>query len=368
MRGARKWQKTDVDQEKIVFDVVKPGCESVRCTTTDEGPRKAMKTMQLDRMSVAENKVWLESARLEAVLGSCRRSLPSVRSGLRCYVAFVKAIVGTRVESLFPPRLEWLQAWAALFRSSRTFTNYLGYARVGCMIVKADTSIFDHPAVTRAIRSVEKAGLFAAREKMWIRRERIEAMLCWAELHTEYLQYAYLFLLAYVFLLRLPSEALPVVSASVEGQVTSQSVITVTETEIVLNLKRRKNKSCGSRLIRRCWCKQSTRTCPIHVLGKFVQTSPHGSELFSGVTAAGALSALRFMLKSLGVAGHESYRTHDLRRGHALDLQCSGAPLWEILEAGEWTSPAFLKYLDLHRLDTELVVQAHAGESESDDE
>ena len=44
-----------------------------------------------------------------------------------------------------------------------------------------------------------------------------------------------------------------------------------------------------------------------------------------------------------------------------------GAPLWEILAAGEWTSPAFFKYLDLHRLDTELVVQAHAGESDSDD-
>ena len=46
----------------------------------------------------------------------------------------------------------------------------------------------------------------------------------------------------------------------------------------------------------------------------------------------------------------------------------SGAPLWEILAAGEWSSPAFLKYLDLHRLDTELVVQTHACESDSDDE
>jgi len=44
-----------------------------------------------------------------------------------------------------------------------------------------------------------------------------------------------------------------------------------------------------------------------------------------------------------------------------------GAPLWEILAAGEWSSPAFLSYLDLHRLDAELVVQAHAGESDSDD-
>ena len=51
-----------------------------------------------------------------------------------------------------------------------------------------------------------------------------------------------------------------------------------------------------------------------------------------------------------------------------LVLSCSGAPLWEILEAGEWTSPAFLKYLDLHRLDAELVVQAHVGESDSDEE
>ena len=44
-----------------------------------------------------------------------------------------------------------------------------------------------------------------------------------------------------------------------------------------------------------------------------------------------------------------------------------GAPLWEILAAGEWSSPAFLSYLDLHRWDAELVVQAHAGESDSDD-
>ena len=49
-------------------------------------------------------------------------------------------------------------------------------------------------------------------------------------------------------------------------------------------------------------------------------------------------------------------------------MYASGAPLWEILAAGEWSSPAFLKYVDLHGLDTDLVVQAHACESDSDDE
>ena len=45
----------------------------------------------------------------------------------------------------------------------------------------------------------------------------------------------------------------------------------------------------------------------------------------------------------------------------------AGGPLWQILEAGDWSSPEFLNYLDSHQLDAELVVQAHCGESDSDD-
>ena len=332
----------------------------------DEGPRKALSKLRLDQMTIAENVLWIETARVEAVLGSCRRSLPSVKSGIQCYVAFVRAIAGPGISPIFPPRLEWIQAWSALFRNSRTFSNYLGYVRVGCLLAKADTGVFDHSAVSRAKMSIEKSGRFASREKMWIRRERVEAMLVWAEKNPEYLKYAHLMLFAYVFLLRVPSEALPVVAAKNEGQVSSQSVITLAGDELVLVLQRRKNKPNGSRLVRTCWCRECTRTCPLHVLGPIVTAQADSSQLFGGISAADALSALRHMLKSIGVLKCGDYRTHDLRRGHALDLQCSGAPLWVILEAGEWTSPAFLKYLDLHRLDTELMVQAHAGDSDSD--
>ena len=45
-----------------------------------------------------------------------------------------------------------------------------------------------------------------------------------------------------------------------------------------------------------------------------------------------------------------------------------GAPLWKILEAGEWSSPAFLSYLDLHQLDRDLMVQTHCIDSDSSDE
>ena len=43
-----------------------------------------------------------------------------------------------------------------------------------------------------------------------------------------------------------------------------------------------------------------------------------------------------------------------------------GAPLYEILKAGEWASPAFLKYLDLHTLECDAVVEAHVDESDGE--
>ena len=331
------------------------------------GPGMALKSLQQQSFSVAQCGAWMEAARLEAVLGSCRRSLPSVRSGLQCYVAFVKTMMGTGERAApFPPRIEWLQAWSRLFRSARTFSNYIGYVHTGCLVVKAPTDVFGHPALKRAKIAVEKAGGFVQREKLWIRRPRVEAMLRWAKDHQEFWRLAVLFLTAYVFLLRVPSEALPMVVSDGSSSCTGQSVIFATDQEVVLTLRRRKNKPSGSRLIRRCWCSECQHTCPVHVLGPLLQGQECGQRFFEGITAASALTGLRHMLVAIGVGQAQAYRTHDLRRGHALDLQCSGAPLWEILQAGEWTSPAFMKYLDLHRLDTELVVQAHAAESDSE--
>ena len=37
-----------------------------------------------------------------------------------------------KVERYFPPKLEWLQAWALAFRCHLTFGNYLGYVNFFC--------------------------------------------------------------------------------------------------------------------------------------------------------------------------------------------------------------------------------------------
>ena len=57
-----------------------------------------------------------------------------------------------------------------------------------------------------------------------------------------------------------------------------------------------------------------------------------------------------------------------IRRGHADDLRASGATLYEILTAGQWRSPAFLTYLDIHTLEADAVLQAHMDESSSDED
>ena len=44
-----------------------------------------------------------------------------------------------------------------------------------------------------------------------------------------------------------------------------------------------------------------------------------------------------------------------------------GSPLHVILDAGQWSSPAFLQYLDTNKLDEELVLHAHCDESSDSD-
>ena len=81
----------------------------------------------------------------------------------------------------------------------------------------------------------------------------------------------------------------------------------------------------------------------------------------------GAVLGLRILLMAIGIPNSRKYRPHDLRRGHAEDLRASGAPMWKILAAGEWSSSAFQVYMDMHRAEMDAVMQGFLND-ESDDE
>ena len=67
-------------------------------------------------------------------------------------------------------------------------------------------------------------------------------------------------------------------------------------------------------------------TCPIHALQPMLAGAGTGARPFASISAAAALGVLRAILSKLDVANASEYRCHDLRRGHARDLQMSGKP------------------------------------------
>ena len=218
----------------------------------------------------------------------------------------------------------------------------------------------------RAKASVAKCGGFIPRSRKFIGKELLERLLLFVRYRPEFARFGTVFLLSYVFLLRLPSEALPTVCALSGRQPVAQSVLRLEGDELVMCLQKRKNRRLGSTLRRRCWCRTSAITCPVHELAKMVDWSSD-RPLFEGMSSGEALRGLRRILQEMAEPEAAHYKTHDLRRGHAEDLRASGATLREILLAGDWRSPAFLKYLNLEKLESEAVVQAHWDESSSDE-
>ena len=167
---------------------------------------------------------------------------------------------------------------------------------------------------------------------MCLGRKVVVAMLDWSRERPDYQRYAALFLLAYTFLLRVPSEAIPTVAGGVADQ-SSQAILALEGDALHLRLRRRKNKPHGSSLRRHCWCETCPKSCPVHVLAKLLDGCVPGAELFRGISAQGASKALRHMLYSVGVRDVGAYRLHNLRRGHAKDLQLAGKSVSRLVYA-----------------------------------
>ena len=53
------------------------------------GPRAALQRLGVEEMCGEDKQLWLENARLMSITGACRLSMPSVMSGLRCWISFV---------------------------------------------------------------------------------------------------------------------------------------------------------------------------------------------------------------------------------------------------------------------------------------
>ena len=298
----------------------------------DLGPKKAAMNLAASFESEEIRAVWYQEARIRAIIGSCPRSLESAKSGMRAYVDFCRRVL-KKTGSIFPPVLGDLLAWSRVFRHPITFSNYLGYVKLACEILDVDTAVFQHCSVRRAKIAVDKRGAFTPREPLFIRRELVAGMI----LHTQDVEgrkdIVMLCLFAYLFLLRVPSEGIPVAFHEAPDDVPCP-VLRMSDDHITLDLPRRKNKNRPSKIVRTCWCSDSPFICPVHILGGYVNEFEPGSQPFSKWSCGSKLAEMRDLLTEMGVEQAALYRSHDLRRGHTEDLRAHGASLGEILLAG----------------------------------
>ena len=222
-----------------------------------QGPSAACRDVAESFTSDWHRKLWLEQARVESLCNSTARSTGSTRSALSCWMTFARSCVGVSPGAELPPSLDGLIAWGRLFRNKGTYGNYVSRLRLACEIAGVSTCVFDSPAIARAKRGIQAVAA-APRPKRFIDFEILQKLVRSATQEKDHVQ-ACLYSLCYAFLLRVPSEGLPMVMGRLRAVGEDRPPLcgthfdlSIAGSTITSSLARRKNKPHGSTLMRQC--------------------------------------------------------------------------------------------------------------------
>ena len=161
---------------------------------------------------------------------------------------------------------------------------------------------------------------------------------------------------------RVPSEAVPL---EWNG---ARSKVEISEAECVITLANRKNRRFPSTLKRTCCCRESGRwLCSVHWLLKLRSTHTPNARVFT-IDKIYFARRVKELAEHVGVPEASNCGTHSLRRGMAQDIMDMGGSLPALLNAGDWSSSAYLKYLRVSQTDDTAVAKAMMLMSGSEDE
>ena len=190
-------------------------------------------------------------------------------------------------------------------------------------------------------------------------------------------EFACLSFVAFLFIPRLQSEALPLHSALEEERLLSSdppsnaAVIGLRELNgqqrLILKLARRKNERGGYTATRPCFCRESAllpkHNFPIHFFwAAMLEVVPPGAPLLPRMGNKNINRILRAAFTLVGIPEKERYTSHFPRRGAANDILHSGPTLSGILRTGGWESNSFRAYLDIQRAEESSMRVALEGE------
>ena len=306
------------------------------------------------RRAAAEKQQLLDESAQRSMIKAIDRSIPSYISGVRCWAAFCDA---QGVVTHFPATEVLALRYTAVFGSHATLCQYLKHLRWAHRFLHYSNA-WETPAVRQAISGVRKSGC-GPRVKLALLSKQVASIVKTAEGSYE-MQVAALAAISRLFLLRVPSEAIPL---QWDGE---HSRIQLAGTSASITLMRRKNLSTPSVLERRCCCESSgERLCAVHWLHRLHKLRRSDGRVFA-ISASVFLTKVREFAAECGVANAHRIGTHAFRRGMAQDIISAGGSLAVLLRAGEWHSRAFLKYLRESQPEDEAVAQVVINLSDSE--
>ena len=286
------------------------------------GPAAKVRRLEAVASDQALLSRFLETGANANVLQQVRSSLPAVAAGLQGYLAFCRLI---RVQP-FPPLPATLCQWSTLFRGGRTFSLYLSHLEKVCAVLGVDAHWRTAPVIA-AVRGLINLGSARERFHNVLSSEDFQRFMRHETFTSEFGRLGYV---SYLFVLRLQSEALPIVYAFDGEPLLSRSGPFAKSTmglrrvnnedRLVLRLAFRKNTRSVTIALRPCFCTDGgivpRALCPIHAFWTAVtaHTRP-GEFLFPTYRPRNLTRVLRRALSNAGVSEGHRFTPHCFRRG-----------------------------------------------------
>ena len=301
------------------------------------------------RVGKGQEGLLLEAACRIAVSDAAPFSDATRTSAFRSWNRFMAEVLHRPLTNTLPPTSAELAAWALTFQVAGTYQNYIGAIKSECIARNLDVAAWSQPLVARAITSVKKREVKELGTPA-IHLEQLRDLVRLAEHEGDHYS-GPLYLLSYWFLLRVPSEGLPLVlSVSHASPPPHSKLIIVSADTTCLVFGRRKNDDAPSTWTRSCKCNLSPELCPVHTLAKFTARLVPGNPLFPRLTKEAFNRTLKRRAHTIGLAGAEKASSKAFRRGHSRDLHDADCPSARLMKYAGWRSRAIFSYVPIAKI------------------
>ena len=298
---------------------------------------------------------FLDSREQTLKLETQRRSLPQVASGLRAWHAFAVGVLHYDPSATLPPGCtQDVVKYLQVFSNAGTAANYLGHLRWACKAYKKGVT-WSTPELGMLIKGLQKMDLrtrIAGLPDKYKLEEMMVMKIVKLARDLGDMEFSWLACWSYHFLLRVPSEAVPLEvgqPSDAQGKLplNRHSALWMEDERVYLKLQRRKHRPGGSLLIRHCQCSVADSDewfCPVHCCS--LRYAAQGTQILPEMTATKAVKKLRRYLGMLSAPAADQATLKVFRASKATNLCLQGKPVAAVLAAGEWRSAAVLNYVD----------------------